>query len=442
VKRSPAALALLAGLVASPAAGRDAGGGGTGLDLQSLAPWQGRIVRSVGLRGNNVTREKVIMREVRTEVGVPLRLETLMADVVRLENLAIFSAIHVEAEGAGADGVQLLYAVKESPSWLPVLALQYSEENGVSVGPGLSALNLAGRGIKLSARAYFGGTTQYWANFDWPWAYGAHGSVKAFAAHRERDDTVRDFQETSDELTLKSGRYLGEHGRASVAVSYFGMRSDTDGITLTPDNDDALVRAGFSLGWDTRDVWRNPRRGWQNELELWRTGGDGDFWSMNLDLRRFVPTGVRRRLLLGGLLSLQSGTLGENLPVYLDYRMGGANTIRGYDVELGRQISGKNQLIGTAEHSWTLMPLRRVDLSFLSFRVGVELTAFADAGIAWSEPNEFAMNRTRAGLGGGVRLLVPGAEMLRLDVGWSPEGGTHLHFGARSKPTATRSRLR
>ena len=50
----------------------------------------------------------------------------------------------------------------------------------------------------------------------------------------------------------------------------------------------------------------------------------------------------------------------------------------------------------------------------------------------------------RAGLGmlEAVLALVPGAEMLRLDVGWSPEGGMHFHLGARSKPTASRPRLR
>ena len=441
MKRPSAALALIAVLVASTAAGLDAGGG-SGLDLQALAPWQGRIVRGVALRGNNVTRESVVIRELRTEVGAPLRLETLAADVVRLENIAVFSGIRVEAEAAGEDGVRLLFVLKESPSWLPVVGLKYTEENGFSAGPGVSALNLAGQGIKLSARTYFGGTTQYWANFDWPWAYGHHGSFKAVVAHRERDDTVREFHEKSDELTLRTGRYLGERGRAALSFSYFGMHSDTSGITLSPDDHDALMRVGLSLGWDTRNSWSHPRQGWQNELELWRTGGDGDSWSMNMDLRRFVPTGVRHRLLLAGLLSLQSGTLGEDLPVYLDYRMGGASTIRGYGVELGRELSGKHQLLGTAEYSWTLMPLRRVDLSFLSFRLGVELAAFTDAGIAWSEPHEFAVNRTRAGLGGGVRLLVPGAEMLRLDVGWSPEGGTHFHLGARSKPTASRPRLR
>ncbi|HET7292299.1 MAG TPA: BamA/TamA family outer membrane protein [Vicinamibacteria bacterium] len=434
---------LLACVLAAPqAAGLDASGA-TGLDLKALAPWQGKIVRSLAFRGNNVTRENVIARELRTRVGDPLALETLAADVMRLENLAIFSGVHVEAAPDGQDGVGLAFVVKESPSWLPLVTFKYTEENGFSVGAGVTALNLAGQGMRLKGRAYVGGTTQLWVDFDWPWAYGPHGSFKATGGHRERSDLVRGFEETSDELTLESGVYLGESGRAALALSHLRMRSDTSGITLSPDNDDSLYRVGLSLGLDTRDSWRNPRSGWQNELELWRTGGDGDFWSMNLDLRRYVPTAVRQKLLLAGLLSVQSGTLGEDLPIYLDYRMGGANTIRGYDVqELGRTVSGKNQLLGTAEYSWNVMPLRRVDVSFLSFRLGVDMTVFTDAGIAWSEPREFAMNRARAGFGAGVRLLVPGSEMLRLDLGFSPEGGLRFHFGAWSKPTAARGRLR
>ena len=52
------------------------------------------------------------------------------------------------------------------------------------------------------------------------------------------------------------------------------------------------------------------------------------------------------------------------------------------------------------------------------------------------------MSRTRAGLGPGLRLLVPGSEMTRLDVGWSPDEGLHFHFASGSKPNAQRNRLR
>jgi len=52
------------------------------------------------------------------------------------------------------------------------------------------------------------------------------------------------------------------------------------------------------------------------------------------------------------------------------------------------------------------------------------------------------MRRARAGMGFGLRLLVPGSEMVRFDLGWSPEGGFHFHFGSGTKPVAQRQRLR
>jgi outer membrane protein assembly factor BamA len=247
----------------------------------------------------------------------------------------------------------------------------------------------------------------------------------------------------SYEFTPGVGTYLGEHGRLEGRFSLFRMKSDVDGKTLSPDNKDTLPRLGLSLGWDTRDSWRFPRRGWQNELELWRTWGDGDFWSMNLDLRRWVPIARRQRLLLSSLTSLQSGAVGEDIPVYLTYHMGGANSIRGYSIDdLGRRLYGKNQLIGTAEYSVNLLPLQRWDIWKFALRLGLDVAVFSDIGIAWSESRELSVDRARAGGGVGLRLLVPGSEMVRLDVGWSPDGGFHFHFASGSKPEAQRQRIR
>jgi outer membrane protein assembly factor BamA len=183
--------------------------------------------------------------------------------------------------------------------------------------------------------------------------------------------------------------------------------------------------------------------GWQNELELWYTGGDGNSWSANLDLRRWVPLTRRQRLLVSSLTSLQSGTVGVDLPEYLLYRMGGANSIRGYSIdELGRTLYGKNQQIGTLEYSLNLVGVRRFDFWKFAVSMGLDFAVFADAGIAWSEPEDLAMRRARGGLGAGLRLLVPGSEMVRFDVGWSPEGGFHFHFASGSKPVAQRQRIR
>ena len=138
-----------------------------------------------------------------------------------------------------------------------------------------------------------------------------------------------------------------------------------------------------------------PRRGWQNELELWYTTGNGDFWSMNLDLRRWIPLAKGQRLLVSSLTSLQSGTVGVDLPQYLIYRMGGANSIRGYSIEeLGRTLYGKDQMIGTLEYSLNLLPLRRWDIWKFALRLGLDFAVFTDAGIAWSEPQDLALRRS------------------------------------------------
>src|SRR4029453_16907548 len=115
---------------------------------------------------------------------------------------------------------------------------------------------------------------------------------------------------TSYEFSPELSRYLGQHGRLEAKFSLFRMKSDVDGETLDPDNYDTLPRLGAAVGWDTRDSWRFPRQGWQNELELWYTGGDADFWSLNLDLRRWLPLAKGQRLLVSSLTSLQSGTVG------------------------------------------------------------------------------------------------------------------------------------
>jgi outer membrane protein insertion porin family len=413
---------------------------------EAVAPHEGKIVASIGTSGANVTRSHVISREIETRAGEPLSLATLEDDVQRLLNLQIFSNVRVEAEPAEGGQVTLRFLLTENSSWLPGLAFAYTEENGVSIGPSLSAVNFGGRDIDGSVKAYFGGTTQYVLQMGWPWIGGEdHLGMGLRAAHLQRADELNGFEETSDEFSPRVSRYLGRKGRASALFSYLHMKSDVDGKTLSPDNSDHLVRLGASLGWDTRDNWGAPHEGWLNELEVWQTGalgGDGSFWTGTLDVRRWQPLARRQRILFTALTTLQSGAPGVDVPIYMDYHLGGANTIRGYDfAELGKTLYGKNQMLGTLEYSVTALPSRPIGVWKIRLRLGVELAAFADAGIAWSEGRRLAMNNARGGIGAGVRLINPITEMIRLDFAWSPEGGFHFHFGV-SKAKKQRDRLR
>lgn len=406
------------------------------------AGFEGRTVTALALRGNKVTKEHVVTRELETRVGAPLAMATLQADYGRLVNLSIFADVGCEAEADG-EGVRLTLLLKEMPALLPFPAFSYTEENGFSYGAAVSALNLRGEAIKLSARAVFGGTQQYWGRFSWPWITGDHVSLDFYGAYLQRDDKLNVFHERSTEITPILGTWIGRAGRLRGSLSYFRMRSEESGHTLSPDNVDEFFRAGAVAGYDTRDDWTNPRHGWRNELEVIGTLGTGDFVSMNLDLRRYQPTTSNQHLLLSGLLSLQSGTVGQDVPEYLTYHLGGANTIRGYHFQdTAGELNGKNQLLTTVEYNLTLLEPARRDIFRWSFRLGLQLAAFGDAGIAWSEAPEFGWKHYRGGLGVGLRVLVPTTEEIRFDVGWSPQGGLEFHFAGGTKPDAQRRRLR
>ena len=147
------------------------------------------------------------------------------------------------------------------------------------------------------------------------------------------------------------------------------------------------------------------------------------------------PTRIRRYILAvcmaTGLVTLDPGFMNtgscQSSVTFIDGDQG-ILRYRGYAIEeLGTKVYGKNQLIGTEEYSFNLLPLRRWDFGKVALRLGLDLAIFADVGTAWNESREFVASRARGGGGAGLRLLVPGAEMVRPDVGWSRQGGFQFH---------------
>ena len=129
-----------------------------------------------------------------------------------------------EADG---EGVALAVTVREMPPILVFPSFIYTEENGFSYGGALSALNLTGRGISLSARAYFGGTTQRWGRFSNPWIRGNHLSFEFFGGKRDRADTLNGFEEDSWEFTPRVGTWLGKP-RPAARVACRSSRCSSD----------------------------------------------------------------------------------------------------------------------------------------------------------------------------------------------------------------------
>jgi outer membrane protein assembly factor BamA len=428
--------ALFAVLLFAPAPGR------ASFDPSPYAAFEGKRIAGISFTGNRSTKESFIRRELGLAEGDTLKVERLAEGIRNLENYGIFGSITVGIEDA-ADGVLLEYEFREMPSYIPFVAVQYTEEDGFSIGPAVAAVNLFGRGIRASGSALFGGTTTFELVAKYPWITADYRlGLTLRASHLGRDDDLVGFEETSDEISPWVTRYLGERGRVRGMIGYFHMKADRGGVTLSSDQSDHFLRVGAAAGYDTRDSWRDTRNGWQNEIEIVGNFGDGTFATAILDVRRFQKATKKQTVFLGVLASLQTGAVGEDVPAYLQYFLGGANSVRGQDVDLGKSLFGKNQLIATVEYQLSLLPLRPYNFFKWSAAMGLQFAVFADAGTAWSSSDELSMDRAKGGFGAGLRLLVPGVEMVRFDVGFNRQGDVYFHFGGGFKWEAQRLRLR
>jgi len=334
--------------------------------------------------------------------------------------------------------------LKEIFPYLPRLSLEVSDADGVSVGGGFTALNLLGRGIRLDAAVRGGGATTVEFVSDSPWVWGDRYGYDIEIFGRNRFNEIWKFDEDSFELNLRLGKRIKEHFRAGLLFSYISLTSDQPGITIEPDNSDRVPSLGGYVGLDTLDSRFYPRRGWQGEIQVSKSGGAlggiADFSSYLIDVRRYQPIVDRHQIVIFSLTTYRTGVPDETFPKWLAYEIGGANTVRGWS--FASQV-GKSQFINTAEYRYAIMQPRFFPLFGLNINLGVLAAAFVDGGTTWDKGEEFKRSNFLTGYGVGLRFLVPFVDMIRLDVGWGEEnGGAAFTVGVRAKPFMSRRRVR
>ncbi|MEN8007043.1 MAG: BamA/TamA family outer membrane protein, partial [Candidatus Krumholzibacteriota bacterium] len=376
---------LVAGFFQTPARAQDS--------VTVVDPW-GAIIAELRFEGLNRTREHVVTRELVSKVGEPCLRENLARDEQNLHQLDIFSSLEIKAE-TGPEGVIVHYRFVELVPFLPSVGIRFSDETGVSAGAGIKVPNMWGKDVYLSARFLAGGYTEIELILENPWVWGNRWGYKVEYYHREKENQVEYFFESSDEFHLASGPNIGRYGRVGGIFSFLSVRSDIDGVTLAPDNHDKATRLGLYLGYDSLDAFIGTSRGWWNEIVLTRAielfENSSNFVQADVDLRRYHPLADRHTLAGFSLTTLRSGTVGVDVAPWEQFGIGGTNTVRGWNFAARK---GRNQMLNTLEYRYTLLKVRGWDLPLgIKYRGGLQLAAFGDWGIGWDEASGFAANR-------------------------------------------------
>ena len=416
-------------------------------------------VRSVSIRGNTRTKDKVVRRELTVAPGLILNEVAAEQSKKRIENLGFFDNVRFHEAPSREDPAQrdLIYEVEEKSTGQLMVGvgtssiddiLGYIEisQNNFDIG-NWPSFRGGGQKAKLGIEM---GSDSNSGEISWtdPWFLDRRQSLTVNIYRREI--SYNEYDETrigggvSLTVPFRYGRGTARLGVEHVAVDdilqgSYTLYDDPGTAFAYTDMDDAYWRIPLRLSWlyDTRNRYFIPTSGSYNtifsEITSSSFGSDYDTYKLGCDLRQYVPLWWDHYVSLR-FRAESIDTYGdtEEVPVNDRLFLGGGRSVRGYryrnvgpkaipdETTGGRAhpVGGQSLAMFSAEYSIPLVSI---------FRAAV----FYDIGNVWADPFDFDLGEYASSWGIGVRFDIPSFP-IRLDYAFplvSDDNYTrHEHF--------------
>lgn len=383
----------------------------------------------INITGNTVTRDKVIRRELKVIEGDYFSGTKLKNSTSNLYRLGFFENIEVKPrKGSSEDQMILDINLKERPTGSFSIGAGYSSYDNLMGTFQISQDNLFGRGQKIAARARLGSkTTQFDVRFTEPWLFDRPLGlgVEVYKWEREDYDYTKDSLGGALRLSFPVG--LDEYTKASVKYSYdssdiSGIEDDAALALREMEGKNVTSSMTFALGRDSRDVLWNTTRGSVNRISYSYAGGilGGDVYFDRYEAKSgwFFPLPWKTVFFAQGQWGYVKGRSGGKLPIYQKYRLGGINTIRGFDFlsisprdpETDDRIGGEKMMVYNLEYRFPLLSEQ-----------GIVGLVFMDAGNVYGDNQDWDFGEIKKSAGAGIRW-------------YSPVGPIRLEYGKNLDP--------
>lgn len=390
-------------------------------------------IGEISITGNTKTRDKVIRREMKLIEGELYNETAKRNSIANLNRLGFFKAVDVQpvTDSGQSSVMDLNIQVEETSTGTLNLGVGFGGFQGFAVQGSMNQTNLFGEGKNVGFSINWSENINqiYNLNYTDPYFLDTLWSLGVDAYQTLR--ILPDFRETRAGGAIRLGRMLDDYWRTSVRYKLDKTKLIFDesrrlADLYDPADDEKSEGFTSSLTWfleyDRRDNRRFPTKGFYSNFSFEYTGLGGDlkYSETSLNLRYYQPlfgSLVWRNNFVYGVLAANDSSRG--VPISQLYRLGGANTIRGYNwFTIAKRIYSNdafNQLFSEgnpnaaylAERPFGGMQQLYYNLEFewaLVREAGIKAVVFFDIGQA---EDDIASSKFKSAYGAGVRWISP-----------------------------------
>lgn len=360
-------------------------------------------ISHINIFGNNITRDKVIRRQLDVYEGDLYSSSKLRSSYAKLNRLRYFEEVDFQTEkGVNKSKMDINIRVKEKSTGMFMVGAGYSASDQAVVMAQIIQQNFLGYGQILSLKASLGSTTNnYDLSFTEPWLFDIPLWLKADIWKYKKEYDSYDLDSEGAGITF--GYPLWEK-----IVGYAGYKLTSDDIqnVLTTASTQIQEQAGktiasavtLSLIRDTTDDYIFPSRGIKAIAAVTQSGGplqgDTNYTQYSGTLYSYIPLPLSVVFSAKGRIGYIQDHEGVEIPIFNRYVLGGINSLRGFRY-VGPTDGGTSDVIGG-----NTMMVYNFELIFPFIKdSGMKIAAFYDAGNAWNNGVDFGDLCQSVGLG-------------------------------------------